>query len=155
MTLIPKFTLTDAPTPQMWTAILDPLVDFNRARTGCLESYRPLVILLSDPGTDEIVGGLYGTTLYSFLRVDLVFVPESMRRNGIGRKLLTDAETEAVRRGCHAVSLDTYSFQARGFYERLGYWVFGIIEDYPPGHSRIFLTKQLGDRRPPPPIKNA
>jgi hypothetical protein len=53
------------------------------------------------------------------------------------------AEAEAVRRGCHGAQLDTYSFQAQGFYEKLGYAVFGIVEDYPSGHSRIYLSKRL------------
>jgi GNAT superfamily N-acetyltransferase len=142
--MIPKITLTDAPTPEMWQAIVEPLVEFNNSRIGKPEAYRPLVILLSDPDSDEIVGGLYGSTLFSYLRVDLLFVPESMRRSGIGRKLMAEAEAEALRRGCRAASLDTYSFQARGFYERLGYSVFGIVDECPPGHSRIYLTKRLG-----------
>jgi ribosomal protein S18 acetylase RimI-like enzyme len=81
--------------------------------------------------------------MFSYLHVDLLFVPENMRRAGIGRRLLTDAEAESLRRGCHAVWLDTFSFQARGFYERLGYTVYGTLEDYPAGHSRFFLTKRL------------
>src|SRR5215470_18467327 len=142
--MVPKITLTDAPTPEMWKAIVEPLVEFNNSRLGKPEAFVPLVILLSDPETDEIVGGLYGSTLFSYLRVDLLFVPESVRGNGIGRKLMTEAETEAIRRGCHAAVLDTFSFQARGFYERLGYSVFGTLDDCPPGHSRFYLTKRLG-----------
>jgi len=53
------------------------------------------------------------------------------------------AEQEADRRGCIGVWVDTHSFQAPGFYERLGYSPFGVIEDYPPGHSRLFLQKRL------------
>ena len=147
--MIPKITLTDAPTPQMWNAIIEPLVAFNNSRIGRPEAYCPLVILLSDPQSDEIVGGLYGSTLFSYLRVDLLFVPESMRGIGMGRKLMTQAEAGAVRRGCHAASLDTFSFQARGFYERLGYSVFGILDDCPPGHRRFYLTKRLGGGQPP------
>jgi hypothetical protein len=59
---------------------------------------------------------------------------------------MTLAEAEAVQRGCRAVALDTFSFQARGFYERLGYSVFGVLNDCPPGHSRFYLTKRLRDR---------
>jgi ribosomal protein S18 acetylase RimI-like enzyme len=55
--------------------------------------------------------------------------------------MLLQAEQEAKARGCRGVWLDTYSFQARGFYERLGYAVFGTLDDYPPGQSRIFLHK--------------
>jgi GNAT superfamily N-acetyltransferase len=143
--MIPKITLMDAPTPQMRKAILEPLVEFNHSHLGKPETYRSLAILLSHPESDETVGGLYGSTVFSHLWVDLLFVPESMRRIGIGRKLMTLAETEAVQRGCHAAVLDTFSFQARGFYERLGYSVFGMLNDCPPGHNRFYLTKRLGD----------
>lgn len=81
--------------------------------------------------------------MFSHLHVDLLFLPESLRRDGIGRRLMNDAEGEAIRRGCRGAWLDTYSFQARGFYERLGYTTFGTIDDYPPGHSRIFLKKMF------------
>jgi len=146
--MIPKITLTDAPTPQMRQAIVEPLVEFNHSRIGKPETYRPLVILLSHPESDDIVGGLYGSTAFSHLWIDLLFVPESVRGLGIGRKLMTQAEAEAMRRGCRAAALDTFSFQARGFYERLGYSVFGVLNDCPPGHSRFYLTKQLDRGQP-------
>ena len=146
--MIPKITLTDTPTLLMREAIVDPLVEFNHSRIGKPETYRPLVILLSSPESDEIVGGLYGSTAYSHLWIDVLFVPESMRGFGIGRKLMTEAEAEAVRRGCRAAVLDTFSFQARGFYERLGYSVFGMLSDCPPGHSRFYLTKRLDGSEP-------
>ena len=80
----------------------------------------------------------------SSLHVTLLFVPASLRGAGVGRTLMMEAEAEAMRRGCSAVSLDTFSFQARGFYEKLGYSVFGTLEDYPQGHRRFYLTKRLG-----------
>jgi GNAT superfamily N-acetyltransferase len=140
---MPKITLTDTPTPQMRDAISDWLLAFNASRVGNSEPPRPLVLVLSDPASDEILGGLYGSTWMSYLHVSLLFVPESMRGAGVGRRLMTEAEAEAVRRGCSAASLDTFSFQARGFYEKLGYSVFGTLDDYPPGHSRFYLTKRL------------
>lgn len=146
--MTPKMTLTDAPTPEMRKAIVDPLVAFNHSRIGKPETYRPLAILLSHQESDEVVGGLHGLTAFSYLWIDLLFVPESMRGAGIGRKLITAAEVEAARRGCHAASLDTFSFQARGFYERLGYAVFGILDDCPPGHRRFYMTKRLGSGQP-------
>jgi ribosomal protein S18 acetylase RimI-like enzyme len=57
--------------------------------------------------------------------------------------MLHQAEREAIARSCRGAWLDTYSFQARGFYERLGYTVFGILNDYPPGQYRVFLHKEL------------
>jgi GNAT superfamily N-acetyltransferase len=145
MPMTPKITLTDAPTPEMWKAIADGLGAFNRSHVGEAHAplSRPLVLLLSDPDSGEIVGGLHGSTGFSYLYVNLLFVPESMRGGGIGRQLMMEAEAEAIRRGCHAAVLDTFSFQARGFYEKLGYSVFGTLDDYPPGHSRFYLTRRL------------
>jgi GNAT superfamily N-acetyltransferase len=141
--MTPKITLTDAPTPEMRHAIGGRLLEFNGSRIGDPEPPRPLVLLLSEPQADGIVGGLWGSTWFSYLRVDLLFVPESMRRLGMGRKLMMEAEAEAIRRGCCAATLDTFSFQAPGFYEKLGYSVFGTLSDYPCGHSRFYLTKRL------------
>jgi GNAT superfamily N-acetyltransferase len=132
-----------APTLEMRKAIATPLVRFNELQASRPEDFRLLAIPLSDRSTKEIVGGLWGSTMFSHLHVDLLFVPEAMRGRGIGRQLLTEAEAEAVRRGCVGAWLDTYSFQARGFYERLGYSVFGSIDNYPPGHCRIFHKKVL------------
>ncbi len=147
--MMPKITLTDAPTPEMRQAIEDGLGAFNSSRIGISVEPRPLAVLLSDPDSDAVVGGLYGSTWMSYLQVNLLFVPEKMRGAGIGRKLITEAEAEAIRRGCSAATLDTFSFQARGFYEKLGYSVFGTLDDYPPGHSRFYLAKRLVGSEPP------
>ncbi|MFC0409998.1 GNAT family N-acetyltransferase [Roseomonas elaeocarpi] len=134
--------LTDAPPPETRDAILAPLLEFNAAQAGPSNA-RPLAILLRRPGSDAVVGGLLGRTAGGMLFVELFFIPEDLRRGGLGRRLLAQAEEEARRRGCHGAWLDTYSFQARGFYEKQGYTVFGEIRDYPPGHSRYFLSKRF------------
>src|SRR5215213_4951129 len=141
--MTPKITMTETPEAHLKQAIVAPLARFNKAQSGHREDYRRLATLISDPISGEIVGGLWGETMYSYLHVDVLFVPEFLRGIGIGRQLMMQAESEAVRRGCSGAWLDTYSFQARGFYERLGYTVFGTIADCPPGHSRLFLQKIL------------
>jgi GNAT superfamily N-acetyltransferase len=140
----PMLTLTDKPTPAMRKAILDRLIRFNEGRTGRKDAVRPLVITVTDPATDAIVGGLWGDTVWGQLRIDLLFLPDDLRGTGLGRRLIHDAEAEALRRGCRGAWVETYSFQARGFYERLGYTVFGTNPDYPPGHCQFFLRKSLG-----------
>ena len=144
--MTPTITLTDAPVPSARAAILRGLVHFNESQMNRPECHRLLAVLLSDPDTGETIGGLWGETLLSWLHVDLLFVPETLRRAGIGRRLMGEAETEAVRRGCIGAWLDTYSFQARGFYEKLGYSLFGTIDDMPHGHSRFFVKKQFSER---------
>jgi GNAT superfamily N-acetyltransferase len=150
MTQMPlTMTVTDAPTAEMRSAIDISLAGFNEVQFGRPLDFHPLAILLSDPATDKIVGGLLGATIFSYLHVDTLFIPAPMRRAGWGRKILLEAEAEAVRRGCHGVWLSTLTFQARGFYERLGYSAFGTVDHYPPGHSLIFLSKRLGNQPPP------
>jgi GNAT superfamily N-acetyltransferase len=137
----PIITLIDRPDAATRAAILAPLVRFNEARAGRSEDYRPLAILISHPEAGEVLGGLWGATKFDYLHIDLLFVPELMRGRGLGRQIMTLAEEEALRRGCRGAWLDTYDFQAPGFYERLSYAVFGTIADHPSGHSRIFLKK--------------
>jgi len=83
--------------------------------------------------------------------VDLFFLPESLRKNRIGSRIIRKAEDEAKRRGCSRAVLFTVTFQAPGFYERQGYEVLGRIECDPPGHTRICMTKRL-DAAPTAPV---
>ncbi len=142
-------TVEDAPDPAAREAILAPLLAFNEAQAGPGGS-RPLAVLLRDGGA--VVGGLWGETSRAWLFVELVFVPEALRGRDTGTALLAAAEAEARRRGCIGAWLDTFSFQARGFYEKQGYAVVGRIEDYPPGHDRFFLAKRFApdDKETPP-----
>ncbi len=118
--MTPTITVTDAPDQQVRHAILGPPIRFNESRIGAPDDHRLLCVVMTYPTTGEVLGGLWAETLFGRLHVNLLFVPESMRRGGIGRRLIGDAEAEALRRGCRGAWLDTYSFQARGFYERLG-----------------------------------
>jgi len=77
------------------------------------------------------------------LCVDLLFVPDTLRGRGLGSELMKRAEEEALARGCHSAWLDTFQFQARGFYERIGYQIFGELSDFPAGHARYFMKKAL------------
>ena len=88
------------------------------------------------------VAGLAGETYSGWLFIRYLWVSDALRGQGIGRKLMGDAEGRALERGCHSAWVDTFSFQAQGFYPKLGYAVFGEL-DYPPGHKRIFLQKRL------------
>ena len=93
------------------------------------------------------IGGLVGDTVWGWLQVRQLWVVSAQRRKGYGSGLLDAAEREAERRGCHHAMLDTFDFQARAFYERHGYAVFGTLQDFPRGHVRLFMSKALS---PPP-----
>ncbi len=141
--------MTDQADESVRKAVLDPLIPYNDAKTGC-NDYRPLVIAVED-AEGTVVGGLWGKTAYGWLFVELLFLPESLRGRGLGAEPMSRAETEAIARGCHGALLDTFEFQARPFYERLGYVCFGELKDYPVGLARYFMRKMLspdGNHRP-------
>jgi GNAT superfamily N-acetyltransferase len=105
--------------------------------------YKPLRLMVFRDGEDVPVGGIHGYSLAAWLHIQLFYLPEDLRRGGLGSQLMQQAEDEARARGCVGIYLDTFSFQARPFYEKLGYTLYGTIPDTPPGHCRYFLMKRL------------
>lgn len=93
----PKLTMTDAPEPGARDAIVGPLIAFNNSRASQPESYRPLVITLSDSDIGKTLGGLWGATNFSFLRIDLLFVPEGLRGTGLGRTICFKRSKKRLR----------------------------------------------------------
>ncbi len=87
-------------------------------------------------------------TYWDWLDIAVLWLDERLRGEGHGTRLMRVAEDEAMRRGCVHSYLSTLSFQARGFYEGLGYRVIGRLDDYPPGHVKYWLRKDLGQSRP-------
>jgi GNAT superfamily N-acetyltransferase len=121
--------------------IRDGLGAYSVAVTGC-EEYYPVSIFLRN-ANDEVLGGVLGEIWAQWLFVSHLWLAAPLRRHGYGRKLLLAAESYAVEKGCHSTYLTTFSFQARPFYEKLGYEVFAELDDYPPGHKNYFLKKRL------------
>src|SRR5262245_59810312 len=124
----PDIVLTDSPSAAEREAVLRGLIAFNTAHVGP-HGHRPLAVLVKQEGA--VVGGLVGATVHGWCFVEWLYLPEDLRRGGIGTTLMRRAEAEARRRGCIGVFLDTFDFQARGFYEKLGYTVFATQDDYP------------------------
>jgi GNAT superfamily N-acetyltransferase len=106
------------------------------------DAFTPLILLVRNQG-EEVIGGLLGGTYWGWLVVEVLWIAESDRNQGLGSRLLERAEQIALGRGCHSAHLDTMSFQAPTFYQRHGYTVFGVLDDLPRGHQRIYLKKEL------------
>ena len=121
--------------------VFTPLSAFNTEATGRVSAQRQAVFRLLDAGAP--VGGLAGWTTFDWFFVVGLFVPEALRGQGLGRALIGRAEDFAREQGMVGVWLDTFDFQARGFYEKLGFSVFGTLEDHPVGGRRFFLKKRL------------
>jgi len=92
----------------------------------------------------KIVGGVNGNYgSFGWLYVNALWVDDRLRRQGLGSELMNRIEAEAIKHDCKNVFLNTMSFQAPEFYKKLGYTTFAELEDFPAGHSRIFLRKKL------------
>lgn len=135
-------TVTDAPEAAAEAAIRDGLSDYNFDKAG-YRDHRPLAILISDPDSGEVVGGLLGSTSFGLLRIDRFFLPEGLRKQGLGTRIINAAEEEGRRRGCIRALLTTLSFQAPGFYQRQGWKVLAELEGVAPAPTRFLMTKKL------------
>jgi GNAT superfamily N-acetyltransferase len=135
-------TLTDAPDEDERAVITDGLRAYNEAQVGGSDG-RPLAILVHDPDTKNVTGGLLGRTYLGLLTVERFFLPEDLRRYRLGSRILAMAEEEAQRRGCTRGVLSTLHFQAPGFYLKQGWEVAARIDCDPPGHRRFYMTKKL------------
>jgi GNAT superfamily N-acetyltransferase len=113
----------------------------NFAATGVSAYYPVNFYLKTERG--EIMGGLLGMIWGGCLHISFIWVDEAVRGRDNGTRLMDAAEAYARERHCHTATLDTHSFQARPFYEKRGYEVFGTLDDYPTGHKKFFLKKKL------------
>lgn len=121
--------------------IIDKLVTYNTTKVNAPENSTSLAIFIRN-GQNLILGGLLGYTQWNWLFISHLWVADELRGKGKARELMAAAEKEAISRGCCHAHLDTFSFQALSFYEKLGYRIFGKLDDYPAGHTRYFLHKR-------------
>ena len=136
-----RLELTDSPSREDNHQVELGLDAYN-TRFAEPHNHRPLSIFLRDP-EGKIAAGLVGGTHWGWLHVELLWVYERLRGQGWGSRILKAAEDEARARGCRHADLDTLSFQALPFYEKQGYVIWGVLEDYPPGHKRYYVKKDL------------
>jgi ribosomal protein S18 acetylase RimI-like enzyme len=121
-------------------AVTKGLVAFNKKAVG-ISDYGLLTITLRDG--KEIVGGLTGMIWLGWLYVEILWIDGKYRGKRHGTALVRKAESEARKRGIRHVFLNSFSFQAPGFYKKLGYKEFGRLGNLPGGHTRHWLKKTL------------
>ncbi|HEX2592466.1 MAG TPA: GNAT family N-acetyltransferase [Rhizomicrobium sp.] len=119
-----------------------PLLAFNHNTVGDADGV-PFALTITAGDDPAVHGGLWALSLWGSFYIALVVVPADARHHGLGRELMRQAEAEALARGCRQMWLDTYAFQARAFYEQLGFAVFGQIEGPAPMFPRYFMQKLL------------
>jgi GNAT superfamily N-acetyltransferase len=127
--------------PDIQAFLDDRIYEFNSKATGYFDG--ETFSSIHRGGSGAIEGGLYGYTWGGCAYISYLWVDESRRGSGLGTALLAAAEEHAKRKGCAVVFLATHSFQAPGFYERMGYARQAVVQDHPVGHASMVYAKRL------------
>ncbi len=136
-----ELVVENNPAPKDIEALGRGLTEHALPTTG-VPGFRPLAVFVRDQ-QGNLVAGIQGTVNWTWLHLALFWISPEYRHHGLGSRMLAAIEAEGIRRGCTNAHLDTFSYQARPFYERHGYTLFATLDDYPPGHQRFFLRKAL------------
>ena len=121
------------------------LLEFN-LESKPLSQEKPFISIdrcIKDENGNIIGGILACLALWNILSIDTLWVKEEFRHQGVAKQLLSLVEVDAKNRGCHIVYLSTYDFQAKDFYLKNGYEIFGVLEDCPKEHKLYHLCKRL------------
>src|SRR5262245_5639753 len=136
-----------SPDPRDHAALLQRLASANLA-SGGPSGHRNIAVILRDSDTGEALSGVWGVILYGWLFIELVYVVESDRRDGLGSRLLAAVENAAREQGCVGSWLSTYGFQSTGFYEKNGYEQFAELGSASasgaPDNRMFFYRKSFG-----------
>jgi GNAT superfamily N-acetyltransferase len=124
----------------------DGLIRYNREQAGPMRYSRTVLTARNERG--RLLGGAILQSYWKETYIELLWLSRSARRSGVGSKLIAEAERRAKRRGSVLLHLNTYSFQAPGFYEKQGFKRFGGMAGSPAGESRHFYAKRLTPRAP-------
>lgn len=135
------WTVQIHPSQEDVEALRQHLRAYNVDRGGVDDGTALAIFLRNDQA--EMSAGIFGWLWGTCLEIDYVWVHESLRGQGIGKRLVETLEREAFSRGCQVVILDTYSFQAPTFYENLDYELFGTVGGYGDNHQKYFFRKYL------------
>jgi ribosomal protein S18 acetylase RimI-like enzyme len=128
----------ETPAPETRAALAREINDFHSRTVP--HSARRFGLRVCD-ATGALLAGVIGVVSWEWLFIEAVWVSDDLRGLGVGRQLMRKAEAHGLESGCHSVWLDT--FQARPFYEALGYEVFGQLDNYPGDQTRYFMRRRI------------
>jgi ribosomal protein S18 acetylase RimI-like enzyme len=136
-----ELKIIDSPSKELIAEIEAKIDDFNIKHWEVKER-KPIAIEVRDH-QKNLLAGATGRTFGYWLLIDNIWVSEHLRGKNIGSQLLSGLEKVAISRGCKFSLLDTLNFQAQHFYEKFGYKVQWIQENYPRDGAKFFMTKNL------------
>ncbi|GAB3523961.1 GNAT family N-acetyltransferase [Photobacterium alginatilyticum] len=135
-----EFELDVAPSDESINEIRNGLVEHNQPFLNGLDREK---VAFYAKVNEKKVGGITAEVFGNWLLINFLWVEESIRGKDVGSNLLLQLENHAKSKGCHSSMVDTFSFQAKPFYEKHGYVCHMTLENYPVDHARHFFTKLL------------
>jgi len=132
------------PDPAARDRILALLDADNLAKSGRVDG-SDFAVLIRDRATGEVLGGLWGIDDFGWAFITYLFVPTSLRGRNVGALVIREAETIARGRGMVGLWVNTFDFQAAGFYEKQGFVQFGALERLGGAAGQLFLRKPFAD----------
>ncbi len=131
-------------TDQECEYISDEIMHFNERQVPFTQKVTPIFKKYVIKNKNEIIAGINAIIYHwGMLFIDELFVSEAHRNNKLGSYLMKKVEDEAKDLGATLSHTDTFDFQAKDFYLKLGYTIFGELVNCPPGHTRFYLKKEL------------
>lgn len=124
-----------------YKTLSDGMLSYH-AKQGHQRTSEVINIFLKDKNK-KVYGGVIVTVLWNGIEINSLWVEESLRGQGWGRKLMEEAEKEGKKRGCTIIYTNTFTWQAPHFYEKLGYKPYGKLDNFPPGNSLTYYYKNL------------
>ena len=131
----------EEPIPQDEQVLFDGISDDAAKKKG-MERIKPFRVYIKD-SNQSVVGGASGVTFYGCLYVDMLWVQESIRNQGFGKKIMEEAEKIARERKCAFATLNTMDWEALRFYQKLGYSIEFVREGYEKESKMYMLRKKL------------
>ena len=136
-----NYRITDEITKEDKEAVFEELLKYNLEHIENTD-VKDIGIFLEDPQGEKIAA-LIGDTHGNWLEIEYLWVNKDKRGNNIGRDIIERAELLAKQRGCKYAFVNTFHFQAPGFYEKLGYKEVFVLNNYPSTGKRHYYMKEL------------
>lgn len=131
--------------PSVVDELISGVRQYNVEQIGD-EKTQPMTVVARD-SDDKLIGGVSGVTIYQNFLINTVWVDEAYRGSGLGSKLMMQAETEAKQRDCLVAQLDTLSFQAPVFYQKMGFDIVGTVPAFSKSPGRFFMMKRYDEAK--------
>lgn len=140
-----RIEVTTAPSTDDLAILSQGIQAFNRDILGEVVAFEPdtRFAVFARNAAGEVCGGIRANAFWHYCIIELLWLAESARGQGVGSELLAGAEAFAREKGFGAVRVETLDFQAKPFYEKHGYTVYGELADHPKGHTTYCLVKKL------------